>query len=192
VPAIALVLAAGGSSRFGSPKLIADVGGEPLLNRTIRCLLDGGVPDVVVVVSAAGPGPLLTPAVVPLLGDPRVRLVTNRDPSRGMFSSIQVGCAAAAGGDPVLVLPGDMPFVRGRTVAAVVAKYAEVRQLVSPRHDGRRGHPIALPPPLRNEILNADSATTLNVLLKSCDRLRAYVDVDDAGIVRDVDRREDL
>jgi molybdenum cofactor cytidylyltransferase len=192
VPVTALVLAAGESSRFGSPKLVADVGGEPLLNRTIRCLLDAAVPDVVVVVSATGPGPILTPAVVPLLGDPRVRLVTNRDPARGMFSSIQAGCTAAAGGDPVLVLPGDMPFVRSRTVAAVIARYAEVREVVSPRHDGRRGHPIALPPELRIEILNADSATTLNVLLKSCAPERVYVDVDDAGILRDVDRREDL
>jgi len=192
VPAIALVLAAGESSRFGSPKLIADVGGEPMLNRTIRCLLDGGVPDVVVVASASGPGPLLTAAAVPLLGDARVRLVTNRDPSRGMFSSIQAGCAAAAGGDPLLVLPGDMPFVRSRTVAAVLAKYAEAGHVVSPRHEGRRGHPIALTPAMQTQILNADAGMTLNVLLKSCNPPRAYADVDDPGIVRDVDRREDL
>jgi molybdenum cofactor cytidylyltransferase len=192
VPAIAIVLAAGESSRFGSPKLVADIGGEPLLTRTIRCLLDGGVPHVVVVVSTTGPGAPLTPAVVPLLGDSRVRLVANRDPSRGMFSSIQAGCAAADGGDPVLVLPGDMPFVRSSTVAAVLARYAEAHQLVSPRHDGRRGHPIAMPPALRAEILNADPAMTLHDLLKSREPSRVYVDVDDAGIMRDVDRREDL
>jgi molybdenum cofactor cytidylyltransferase len=192
VPAIALVLAAGESSRFGSPKLIAHVGGEPMLNRTVRCLLEGGVPDVIVVVSAAGPGPPLGPAVVPLLADPRVRLVTNHDPSRGMFSSVQAGCAAATGGDPVLVLPGDMPFVQSRTVAMVLAKYAQARQVVSPRYGGRRGHPIALPPLVRSEILTADAATSLNLLLKPRESLRVYVDVDDAGIVRDVDRREDL
>jgi molybdenum cofactor cytidylyltransferase len=116
----------------------------------------------------------------------------NPDPSRGMFSSIQVGCAAAAGADPLLVLPGDMPFVQSRTVAAVLAKYGETGQLVSPRHDGRRGHPIALTPALRAGILNAGTNMTLSVLLKSLDPPRAYVDVDDVGIVRDVDRREDL
>jgi molybdenum cofactor cytidylyltransferase len=189
VSVIAVVLAAGESSRFGSQKLVAEVGGEPMLNRTIRCLLDGGVPDVVVVVGPASP---LAPAVVPLLSDPRVRLVANPDPSRGMFSSIQTGCLAAAGGDPVLVLPGDMPFVRSRTVAAVLAKYREVQQVVSPRHDGRRGHPVALPPTVRNQILSADPASSLNLLLKADDNARAYLDVDDLGTVRDVDRREDL
>jgi hypothetical protein len=49
-----------------------------------------------------------------------------------------------------------------------------------------------MPPALRAEILNADPAMTLHDLLKSREPSRVYVDVDDAGIMRDVDRREDL
>jgi len=192
VPAVAVVLAAGESSRFGSQKLVAAIGGEPMLNRTIRCLLDGGVPDVVVVVSGKDSESRLTPAAVSLLGDPRVRLATNADPSRGMFSSIQAGCIVASGGDPLLILPGDMPFVRSSTVEAVLARYRDVRQIVSPRHDGRRGHPVALPPAVRQQILTADPALSLNLLLNAHEHPRIYVDVDDPGTLRDVDRREDL
>jgi molybdenum cofactor cytidylyltransferase len=183
----AIVLAAGESRRFGSPKLIVDVGGEPMLNRAIRCLLDGGVCDVVVVVSAP-----IDLGRVPLLGDRRVRSVTNPDAARGMFSSIQAGCAAAEGSGPLLILPGDMPFVRSGTVAAVLAAYAASRQIVSPRFAGKRGHPIALPPALRSEILRADPGTSLNVLLTPHENQRVYVDVDDGGILRDVDRPADL
>ena len=183
----AVVPAAGQSTRFGTMKLLADVGGAPLLERTLASLLDAGVARVVVVTRAGEAF-----EAVPSMADPRVTVSVNPDPARGMFSSIQAGCAAAAGGDPLLVLPGDMPFVRSRTVAAVLAKYAEAGHVVSPRHEGRRGHPIALTPAMQTQILNADAGMTLNVLLKSCNPPRAYADVDDPGIVRDVDRREDL
>jgi len=187
VGSIAIVPAAGKGERFGGAKLLASIHDKTVLECTLASLLDGGIDRIVVVIEPSAPL-----ALVRRLEDPRVRTVINDDPSRGMFSSIQAGCAAAAGGDPLLVLPGDMPFVRSRTVAAVLAKYAEAGHVVSPRHEGRRGHPIALTPAMQTQILNADAGMTLNVLLKSCNPPRAYADVDDPGIVRDVDRREDL
>jgi molybdenum cofactor cytidylyltransferase len=114
---IAIVPAAGRSDRFGSPKLTADLRGEPLLERTIRSLLEGHAARVVVVASAAG-----VFERVPLVHDPRVSVVVNPDPDRGMLSSIQAGLEAADG-DPILILPGDMPFVRPATVAAVLEAY---------------------------------------------------------------------
>src|ERR1043165_7180029 len=89
-------------------KMLADIDGQPMLNRTIRCLIDGGVAEVIVVVAPDMTGAMTS---VALLADARVRVVINPDPSRGMFSSIQLGVMATTG-DPMLVLPGDMPFVR--------------------------------------------------------------------------------
>ncbi|MFW9792627.1 NTP transferase domain-containing protein, partial [Brucella melitensis] len=79
-----------------------------LLQWTLRSLLDGGIRRVTVVVA---PNAVFAP--VTLLHDARVTLVTNPDPDRGMLSSIQGGLESAAG-DPILVLPADMPFVRSR------------------------------------------------------------------------------
>jgi len=195
VGAIAIVTAAGKGERFGGGKLIAPLEGEPLLNRTVRSLLDGGAGRVVVV---AAPDSRLDG--VTLLGDPRVALVINPDPSRGMFSSIQTGVAAAGlsdspdrAGDPILVLPGDMPFVKATTVAAVIARAAaNPGKIVSPRHRGSHGHPVALPGGLRREILDAPPSLTLAMLIESHASERTFVDVDDRGIVRDVDERADL
>jgi molybdenum cofactor cytidylyltransferase len=187
----AVVTAAGLGERFGGAKLLADVGGEPLLNRTIGSLLDGGVDCVIVVVAVDGP--LGSPGASPvaLLSDPRVRVAVNPDPSRGMFSSIQTGVAAADAG-VILVLPGDMPFVRSGTVAAVLAEARRTGRIVSPRFDGERGHPLALPRALGSEILTASAGGSLKQLLKAHARDRIYLDVDDRGILRDVDTREDL
>jgi molybdenum cofactor cytidylyltransferase len=183
---LAIVPAAGKAERFGGGKLLADVGGVPLLDRTLMCLLDGGIDRIVVV---------LPPAVrfdaVKQLADPRVLVVVNPDPSRGMFSSIQVG-VGAGDGDPILILPGDMPFVSSGTVVAVLTAQARTGGLVVPRHDGRRGHPIALPGRLHAEILQADATGTLSQLLKAVAIDRLELDVEDAGVVRDVDVVGDL
>jgi molybdenum cofactor cytidylyltransferase len=187
MPSLAIVPAAGRAERFGRQKLLEDLGGEPLLNRTVRCLLDGGVDRVIVVVPPQG-----GLEAVPLLADPRVRVAINPDPSRGMFSSIQVGVAAAADEDPMLILPGDMPFVSAATVAAILAAPPDDSRVLVPRFNDHRGHPLALPRSLGSEILMANARSNLSGLLTSLGIEREYVDVQDPGILRDVDVRKDL
>lgn len=185
--AFAIVPAAGRAERFGGGKLTAEIEGEPLLNRTLRSLLDGGVGHVVVVLA---PGATFVTVDV-LMNDPRVVRVINPNPSRGMLSSIQIGLAAAEG-EPVLVLPGDMPFVTSGTVAAVLEAAAKSGKIVSPRFEGRHGHPVALPARLRDEILTADASSTLATIIEAHADERLDVEVTDPGVVRDVDARGDL
>lgn len=187
--AIAIVTAAGAAERFGGKKLLAPVNGEPLLDRTIRSLLDGGVAEVIVVVGTDGRRELERD--VNAMNDARVRPVENPDPSRGMFSSIQEG-ARTASGDVLLVMPGDMPFVRPETVRAVIAKYRERNAIVSPRYRGKRGHPVALPPALRDEIAGFPATATLHDVIKKHTDMRVDLEVDDPGINRDVDTPADL
>jgi len=182
----AIVPAAGRGERFGGAKLLADVGGVPMLDRTLRSLLDGGVDELVVVLPPSGRFD-----TVRLLSDSRVLMVVNPDPARGMFSSIQVGVEAAHG-DPMLVLPGDMPYVSSRTVAAVLAANAQTGAIVVPRHGGRRGHPVAVPTRLRPFVLRAAATGNLSDVLKASGVSRAEIDVDDPGILRDVDVQGDL
>src|SRR5438094_6006440 len=184
VRAVAVVTAAGSAERFGGKKLLTPIDGEPLLDHTIDALLDGGVAEVIVVVGKDGRAELERDVNAML--DPRVRAVENPDPSRGMFSSIQEGVAQAQG-DLLLVLPGDMPFVSPETVRSVIARYAERPAIVSPRYRGKRGHPVALPIALRDEIGSADPHGNLHDVIKKHPELRVDLDVDDRGIGRDVD-----
>ncbi|HEV8230688.1 MAG TPA: nucleotidyltransferase family protein [Candidatus Limnocylindria bacterium] len=187
--AIAVVTAAGSAERFGGRKLLTPIDGEPLLDHTIRALLDGGASEVIVVVGTDSRRELERD--VNAMNDARVRPVENPDPSRGMFSSIQEGVATASG-DALLVMPGDMPFVLAETVRAVIAKYRERPAIVSPRYNGKRGHPVALPLSLRDEIRDTPSSANLHEVIKRHPDLRVDLDVSDAGIVRDVDTPADL
>ena len=183
----AVVPAAGASTRFGSRKLLADVGGVPLLERTLASLLQAGVERIVVVVRD---GEAFT--AVRALDDPRVVMVSNRDPDRGMFSSIQAGLAATAGCAIVLVIPADMPFVAPATIAAVVAHAVTTGSVVIPVHGERRGHPIAIPERLRNGLLAQEPTTTLKTALAELHAPVALLAVFDPGILRDVDVPADL
>ncbi len=187
--AVAVVTAAGSAERFGGKKLLTPIDGEPLLDHTIGALLDGGVAEVIVVVGRDGRAELERDVNAML--DPRVRAVENPDPSRGMFSSIQEGVAQAQG-DAILVMPGDMPFVSSQTVRAVIAAYEQKPAIVSPRYRGKRGHPVALPPFLRDEIRAAEPSATLHDIIHAHTDMRIDIDVDDPGINRDVDRPDDL
>lgn len=186
--AIAIVTAAGSAERFGGKKLLAPVRGEPLLDHTIRSLLDGGVSEVIVVLGSDGRREL---GGVTTLMDSRVHSVENPDPSRGMFSSIQEG-VLSANGDALLILPGDMPYVRPETVRAVIAKYRERNAIVSPRYRGKRGHPVAMPLALRDEIAGFPATATLHDVIKRHTDMRVDLDVDDPSVVRDVDTPADL
>lgn len=185
---VAIVPAAGSALRFGGKKLLALVDGEPLLDRTIYALLDGGV-DKIIVVTAPGESELERD--VNAFGDPRVWPMENPDPSRGMFSSLQAGMAEADG-DALVVLPADMPFVRSATVRTLLETFDEKPAIVSPRYNGKRGHPVILPAALRDEIRLADNGLTLHDILKRHAALRVDIDVDDRGVVRDVDTVGDL
>ena len=187
--AVAVVTAAGSAERFGGKKLLAPVDGEPLLDYTIRSLLEGGVSEVIVVVGTDARSELERD--VNAMNDPRVRPVENPDPSRGMFSSIQAG-VATANGDALVVLPGDMPFVRPETVRAVLAKYRERPAIVSPRYKGKRGHPVVMPLSLRDEIASTAPTANLHEVIKHHQDERVDLEVDDPGVVRDVDIPADL
>src|ERR1700737_3816042 len=175
---VAVVPAAGSAERFGGRKLLTLIDGEPLLDRAISALRGGGVAQIIVIV---GPDADELQRDVNAFSDPRVWPVVNPDPSRGMFSSLQAGMAEAEG-DALVVLPADMPFVQSATVAIPLDVVASQPAIVSPKYQGKRGHPVILPPALRDEIRAADPTTNLHEILKRHPDLRVDVDVQDRGV----------
>lgn len=178
----AIVPAAGSAERFGGPKLRADLGGRTLIERTVASLRDGGVSEIVLVVG---------PETGPLLDEPDVRVALNADPSPGMFSSLQAGLRSVRA-DALVVLPGDMPFVLPSTVRSLLQAFEARPGIISPRYRGKRGHPVVLPGVLRDEIIGAEPGATLHQVIAAHRDLRIDLDVEDRGVVRDVDRPEDL
>jgi len=111
-----LVLAAGAGSRFGGGKLLARVGGRPVLQYVLDALAEAGISDVVVVLGADASA---VEAAITWHSETRV---VNPAPERGLSSSLQVGFAVVpADADAVLVALGDQPLVPVDVIRALIA-----------------------------------------------------------------------
>jgi molybdenum cofactor cytidylyltransferase len=132
VRVVAVVLAAGSSSRFGSPKLLAPLDGRPILQHALDALAAADVDDVAVVL---GDEQAAVEAAIAWRGE---RRVVNERPGDGLSSSLRVGLDAAAedaGAEAVLVVLGDQPALRPRAIRSVIgAAEANPALFVRARH----------------------------------------------------------
>ena len=129
----AVVLAGGRSSRFGRDKLAEPIDGEPVLSRTIAAVL-GVATDIVVV---TGPD-----ATVEVPSGVRIA----RDPSAygGPLVGILAGLAVARH-EAVLVVGGDMPWLRPDVLALMLDALVPGKGAVALEDEGRLQQlPIAL------------------------------------------------
>src|SRR3954470_23725614 len=124
----ALVLAAGAGSRFGGGKLLASVGGRPVLQHVLDAVAGAGIDDVVVVLGAEAPA---IEAAIAWRGE---RRVLNPAPERGLSSSLKTGFDAVPDDvDAVLVALGDQPLVPAETIPGLLAAHADTgRPIVVP------------------------------------------------------------
>jgi molybdenum cofactor cytidylyltransferase len=132
---VAVVLAAGAASRFGSNKLLAPMDGRPLLQHALDAVAAAGVDDVVVVLGTEADA---VEAAMTWRGE---RRVVNERPQDGLSSSLRVGLDAAVdvpGADAALVVLGDQPQLRPGVIRAVVTVAASPAaahaQFVRPRY----------------------------------------------------------
>lgn len=181
-----IILAAGASSRMGTPKALLDYRGETFVGRLIRVLGACCQPVIVVLGYHADVMREQVPAAA--------RVVINPDPSRGQLSSLQTGLAALpadVGG--FAFIPVDSPAVAEDTVAALARAFEQRKPetlFVIPRQSGKRGHPVFATRSVAAEFLALPpTAEAREVVHAHVDRTE-YVDVDDSGIFTDVDDPE--
>ena len=136
----AVVLAAGRSTRMGAiNKLIAEIGGKPLVRIAAEQALASRAKPVIVVT-----GHERERVEAALAGLP-VRFVHNPDYAEGLGTSLKAGIAAVpADADGAVVCLGDMPQVDAGLIDKLIAAFDPERGalVVVPSIDGRRGNPV--------------------------------------------------
>lgn len=137
----AVILAAGRSSRMGEGinKLLAEVGGRPVIRRVAEAALASRARPVIVVTGHE------RPRVEAALAGLDVIFVHNPDHATGMASSLRAGIAAVpetvAG---ALVVLGDMPLLAPGLLDRLMDAHAPAagRLIAAPVEGGQRGHPV--------------------------------------------------
>ena len=143
----AILTAAGESTRMGSPKPLLPWKGTTLVEYQVRCLLDAGCAEVVVVLGHAAE------LVEPHVTGERVRHVLNPLYKQGKTTSIRAGLSAiSADADGFLLLAVDQPRTAEIIRQVLEAHRANRPAITSPRYEGHGGHPLVFDASLRPEL----------------------------------------
>lgn len=174
-----VILAAGYSSRANGFKMEFEIEGKAMLKRCIESLYDACVRIIVV-------SGYKHEKIEELVSEySKVDVVYNENFHKGMFSSVKKGISNVKS-ERFFLTPGDYPFINKEVCNKLIECQEEI---VIPSFNKKGGHPILLSSSLIKEILLEDDESNLKAFLNK--KHRAYVDIEDEGILIDVDMEED-
>lgn len=134
----AIVLAAGGSARFGRAKQLLTVHGENIVQRAVRSALESGVERVIVVLGAFAPSVemFISPAG-------NVETLVNDKWQSGQSSSLKLGIERAKSlhADAALVLLADQPEVGSESLRRLILAFDATHRVVASEYAGTVGVP---------------------------------------------------
>lgn len=184
----ALILAAGLSSRMGSPKPLLPWGDKTIIEHIIATLHTAGMTTIYGVTGHAAD------QIAPLVIKLNARVVHNNDYAKfDLTSSLKVGLRALpAESQAVLVCLTDQPLLLPQTIMTLITTWRASRAaIVAPTYRGQRGHPVLFSRSMWPELLGlADTDMPRTVLHRHADSVQ-YLAVEDAGIVIDIDTPDD-
>lgn len=178
-----VLMAAGMASRFGSNKLLHEIDGRSLLERSMRAAPVSLFSRAVAVVSDENVRSLAEAA--------GYRAITNPAPERGQGSTVALGAIAMDGMDAALFCVADQPYLTRESVEGLVSAW-QPGDICALSFQGKRGNPILFPSECLSELVAlAPEETGRVVLTRHKHRLR-LVEAGHARELFDIDTREDL
>jgi len=183
-----LILAAGESSRMGTPKATLAYRGRTFLEWIVETLRSAGIERIVVVLGHRAW------EIQALVKSEAIEVVINPDYRSGQTSSLQTGLRALASDDPeaFLLCLVDHPAISAGTVRGIVSAFREGDDpVVIPTYHGRRGHPVLIARRLFEELLGLTRDEGADSVVRRYRPATRYVEVEDEGVVIDVDNPED-
>ena len=174
-----VVLAAGLSRRAGRHKMTLPFGNSTVIETCVESMLS--VAHHVIVVAG-----WQAHRIEDLLRHhPQVDIVLNAEYASGMFSSVRTGITRVVA-PAFFLLPGDQPAISNTVYQQLLDVAADI---VIPTYSGRKGHPVLFSSQLIPEILSQPADSTLRDFVRQ--HGFATVDVDDEGILLDIDTPSD-
>ena len=183
-----ILLAAGYGRRFDpdgqQDKLLAPLAdARPVLWHSARALADA-LPGSLAVIR---PG---QPERARWLHEAGCRVLEAPAAEAGMGHALAAAVAASAEADGWVVALADMPWLPAAAICAVAAHLTTPSTIAAPRHHGQRGHPVGFGKAWREQLMALAGDHGARAILATT--TVNLFDWDDAGVLRDVDTRNDL
>jgi molybdenum cofactor cytidylyltransferase len=186
----AIVLAAGRSTRMGGPnKLLAEIGGRPLVRIVTEQALASHAAPVLVVTGHE------RAKVEAALTGLSLRFVHNPDYAAGLSTSLKAGLAALPPEpDGAIVCLGDMPQVTAGLIDRMVEAFDPERgaMVVVPTIEGKRGNPVVWSRRFFPDLMSLEGDVGARHLIATYADVVAEVPVEDSAALTDVDTPDAL
>jgi molybdenum cofactor cytidylyltransferase len=182
----AIILAAGESKRFGSPKQLYKIDNKTLIETAIATCVSAKIDQIIVVLGAH------RELIEPILPK-NITIAINEHYLNGQTSSIQCGInKLTADVDAFFVVPVDLGLIKTQTIAALTAQFKQAKPLIAiPTYNSHKGHPPLYAISVAKNILalkNDEPLYTINIKFA---KETLLVSVDDANILKNINTPHD-
>ena len=184
---IALLLAAGLSTRMGCQKLLLPFGNSTVVETVLDNISRAGCFSEVCAVFSKEVAEKLTPHTN------RFRAEINPAPERGQSSSLLIGLGMVPDGEDFCIMLGDLPLARAESIARLAAAFGELppdKSVLTPSRNGGFGHPMFYRSVWKERFQSATGDMGGRKLLMNHDTEIVRVEAPD-GHFRDLDTPED-
>lgn len=179
-----IMLAAGNSRRFGSNKLLYEIGGVPMYLRTLHKLQKAaselGNCEIIVVTQYE--------EIASKAQESGVRVLINSHPERGISSSMQIGLAAAKESAACLFIVSDQPWLTTETIVNLVHKFqSEHKGMACTLLNDKTGNPCIFSRKYYQELQEITGDKGGKQIINRHPEDVAYLEIEDAKELVDVD-----
>jgi len=182
-----ILLSAGLSERFGSPKALAYISGKTVIQHVQNTLLQSSCDNIIVVLGAHA-----TEIQPSIFIHSRISVVYNKDYYFGQTSSVQAGWREADNAsEGIMFLPVDCPLVQASTVDTIIDYFKKHDpDILIPSYQGKKGHPPIFHQRLKSKVLNLPTDLGLNSLF--AEHPPQTIEIDDSGIIKSFNTPEEF
>ena len=184
-----ILLSAGLSKRFGSPKALAKINGQTVIEHVQSTFIRSEVEQIIIVL-----GDRAEHIKPHILNHRKIKLVYNKDYNLGQTSSFQIGLAAVSpSATGIMLQPVDAPLIKPQTIDLIVRQFQRILpDILIPTYNGHKGHPPIFHTRKKITLMTLSHNTGLNQFEHDHQAGTRLMSVEDPGIIYSFNTRREF
>lgn len=172
---------------MGEMKQLLPWKGKTIIEAVIDNLSESKINEIVVVLGYN------SYKIINFINNRNINIAINENYKDGMFSSIKLGLFSLSNEcKSFMIVLGDQPHITSNTINAIVDEYLKRNKgIISPVFKGKKGHPIIFNIKYKGKIMELDNNSTLRDIIRNNNDDLFLINVDDRGVIEDIDKKED-
>ena len=184
-----ILLTAGLSARFGSPKALANFKGRAIIEHLQEKILTTPIAELIIVTGANAA------EILPhIFKHEKIKVVYNKDYYLGQTSSFKTGLLhVGAHCSGVMLWPVDYPAIKADSIITLSRHFLQkTPHILVPTYQDHKGHPPVFHINLREEFLAMDNSVGLNMLARKFSEEVTTLPLEDPAILKSFNTREEF